>query len=207
MINGDTALSNFDPNEVDANLRSEPSSEAVGPKKNDVIRVLIEDKLCVCTVLTTTTYSGRPLYRVQYDDGMIVEDHLSVPWNYVSVAPTSALDTLTSVANAMDTNSMTASAPGLAAAATAASKPIRASVETQPSAKALGKRRMDDTVDEKEPSAKALGKRRMCDALGIGKAPEIAPDVIAAYDNIEAISGINQAMSRENKYMTCLRMF
>lgn len=202
MINGDTAIREFDPNEIEGDLRSEPPTEQLGPKKNDVIRVLIEAVFCVCTVLSTRTYRGRPLYRVQYDDGMILEDHLNVPWTYVSVAQedaassTSALDTLTSVAGTISTNTIT----------TPSEQPASNPTHTGLSSKALGKRRMNV---ESEPSS--TGKRRMDAASRATDAPALpestGPDVIAAYDYIEAIADINGAMSRESKYMTCLRMF
>ena len=226
MINGDNAINEFEPNEIHDNLRPEPSSETDGPKKNDIIRVLIQGSFCVCTVLTSSTHRGRPRYKVEYDDGMIVEDYLSVPWNYISVAPTSApsasdapsapsaLDALSLVANAIDTNSTIPPVPS-------ASEPMDAIQTQQFSSKALGKRRVNDIPESgAEPSAKALGKRRMgpgnslepLPPLHLGDAPASAPavragpDVIAAYDTIEMIAGINYAMSRESKYMTCLSM-
>ena len=89
MINGDLAIEKYDPRARLDGERSEPVSIQQGPQKGDILLVLIDQCRAACEVLDVSIKKGRPLYLVKYDDGMLVQDHLVVPWSYVSTAPTS----------------------------------------------------------------------------------------------------------------------
>lgn len=92
MPNGDVALAR--PNEFKTQ-RTEPQTLEQGPRIGSVIRVLIQGTWMSCVVRNAYPPStpGEPVrYFVEYDDGMMVEDRLCVPWDFVvpAVTPQSA---------------------------------------------------------------------------------------------------------------------
>ena len=87
MINGDLAIEHFDPHTPIDDARGEPTSVQSGPGKGDVLLVTIDGCLAACVVIDVVAdKNGRPLYTTRYDDGMLVQDYLFVPWAYLSVA-------------------------------------------------------------------------------------------------------------------------
>ena len=145
MINGDLAIENYEPSARLDGERSEPVSIQQGPQKGDILLVLIDQRRAACEVLDVSIKKGRPLYLVKYDDGMLVQDHLVVPWSYVSTAPT------TSGAIAPAATPSTDSKPSVAA-----TESVSASAPVAPStSKSLGKRRMIDVpyLAETAPAA------------------------------------------------------
>ena len=80
--NGSSAIDDFDPDEQ-FQRRPPPRNVQEGPSKNDIVRVELQGAWHVCTVLKVNDDNT---YRVRYDDGMLVEDYLSVPWNFVQVS-------------------------------------------------------------------------------------------------------------------------
>jgi hypothetical protein len=144
MINGDLAIENYEPSARLDGERSEPVSIERGPQKGDILLVLIDQCRAACEVLDVSTKKGRPLYLVKYDDGMLVQDHLVVPWSYLSTAPTKSSTDLT--------------------LSVAATEPVSASTAVAPlqSAKSLGKRRMIDVIPNDICN---VGKRRMIDVI------------------------------------------
>ena len=87
MVRGDIAIEVYDPHLPIENERDEPASMNVGPRAGDVLLVRIDGCRAACEVLEVGSKRGRPLYTVKYDDGMLVQDHLVVPWCYLSTAP------------------------------------------------------------------------------------------------------------------------
>eukprot|EP00966_Prymnesium_polylepis_P116125 2684284-Prymnesium_polylepis.1 len=89
MVNGDVVIEQYDhdPYRPLDNERNEPLSVKEGPRKGDVLLVRIDHHRAACKVLEVGTRKGRALYTVKYDDGMLVQDHLVVPWCYLSTAP------------------------------------------------------------------------------------------------------------------------
>jgi hypothetical protein len=145
MINGDLAIENYEPSASLDGERSEPVSIQQGPQKGDILLVLIDQCRAACEVLDVSTKKGRPLYLVKYDDGMLVQDHLVVPWSYVSTAHT------TSSAIAPTATPSTDSKPSVAASA---STPVAPSTS-----KSSGKRRMIDVIPYLAETAPAAPKR------------------------------------------------
>jgi hypothetical protein len=149
MINGDLAIENYEPSARLDGERSEPVSIQQGPQKGDILLVLIDQCRAACEVLDVSIKKGRPLYLVKYDDGMLVQDHLVVPWSYVSTAPT------TSGAIAPAATISTDSKPSVAA-----TESVSASAPVAPStSKSLGKRRMIDVIPYVAETAPAAPKR------------------------------------------------
>ena len=130
MVRGDIAIESYDPHLPIQNERAEPVCMNAGPRQGDVLLVRIDDCRAACKVLEVGNKRGRPLYTVEYDDGMLVQDHLVVPWCYLSTAPPALPD-----APANDD-----------AAARAVSH--SSSVAPPLSEKAKGKRRMIDVMAE-----------------------------------------------------------
>ena len=87
MVRGDSAIEVYDPHLPIENERDEPLPMDVGPREGDVLLLRIDGCRAACKVLEVGQKRGRPLYTVEYDDGMPVQDHLVVPWNYLSTAP------------------------------------------------------------------------------------------------------------------------
>lgn len=87
MVRGDIAIEVYDPHLPIESERDEPASMDVGPREGDVLLVRIDGCRAACQVLEVGIKRGRPLYTVKYDDGMLVQDHLVVPWCYLSTAP------------------------------------------------------------------------------------------------------------------------
>ena len=125
MVRGDLAIECHDPHRAIENERKEPSCMEVGPRQGDVLLVRTDGSRAACKVLEVGNKRGRPLYTVEYDDGMLVQDHLVVPWSYLSTAPPAQSDPPTD---------------GSASDADTVAPPM--------SAKAKGKRRMIDVMAE-----------------------------------------------------------
>lgn len=87
MVRGDIAIESYNPHLPIENERAEPVCINAGPRRGDVLLVRIDGCRAACKVLEVGQKRGRPLYTVEYDDGMLVQDHLVVPWNYLSTAP------------------------------------------------------------------------------------------------------------------------
>lgn len=87
MVRGDIAIESYNPHLPIENERAEPVCINTGPRQGDVLLVRIDGCRAACKVLEVGQKRGRPLYTVEYDDGMLVQDHLVVPWNYLSTAP------------------------------------------------------------------------------------------------------------------------
>jgi len=85
-VSGDQSLADFDPAE-EFEARPPPTSAREGPQVNDIIRVQVRNEWIVGTVVETKLGG---IYRVMYDDGMCVQDRLSLPWAYVAVAAPAA---------------------------------------------------------------------------------------------------------------------
>ena len=79
MVRGDIAIESYDPHLPIQNERAEPVCMNAGPRQGDVLLVRIDDCRAACKVLEVGNKRGRPLYTVEYDDGMLVQDHLVVP--------------------------------------------------------------------------------------------------------------------------------
>ena len=138
MVRGDVAIESYDPHLPMENERAEPVCINAGPRQGDVLLVRIDGCRAACKVLEVGHKRGRPLYTVKYDDGMLVQDHLVVPWNYLSTAPPALPD-----APAND-DAVTAEAERAAARAVSHSS----SVAPPMSEKAKGKRRAIDVMAE-----------------------------------------------------------
>eukprot|EP00966_Prymnesium_polylepis_P262406 6061537-Prymnesium_polylepis.1 len=113
MVSGDVAMERYDsycPLEYE---RTEPLSAKDGPLKGDVLLVRIGHCRAACEVLEVGGKKGRPLYTLKYDDDMLVQDHLVVPWCYLSTAlqPDEAASDGASNAAANVADSDTAAAP------------------------------------------------------------------------------------------------
>jgi hypothetical protein len=136
-VSGDQSLLEFDP-EQDFEGRPPPTLASDGPNVNDIIRVHVGKEWHVGTII-----DKRPngTYRVKYDDDMFVQDKLSLPWEYVAVAPAPPL----------------ASAPEKRLLVRIKLTEPLAQAPTQPSAKALGKRKMpaEDEAPAAQPPAAA----------------------------------------------------
>ena len=128
MVRGDIAIESYNPHLPIENERAEPVCINAGPRQGDVLLVRIDGCRAACKVLEVGQRRGRPLYTVEYDDGMLVQDHLVVPWNYLSTAPAPP------------------DAPAEYDAAAAASH--SSSVAPPMSEKAKGKRRAIDVIAE-----------------------------------------------------------
>lgn len=80
-----------------------------------ILTVLVHIDHCraACEVLEIGAKKGRRLYTVKYDDGMLVQDHLVVPWCYLSTAlqPDEAASVGASNAPASVADSNAAAAP------------------------------------------------------------------------------------------------
>ena len=128
MVRGDIAIESYDPHLPIENERAEPVCINAGPRQGDVLLVRIDGCRAACKVLTVGDKRGRPLYTVEYDDGMLVQDHLVVPWCYLS----------------------TAALPDAPANDDAAERAVSHSSSVAPpiSEKAKGKRRMIDVMAE-----------------------------------------------------------
>lgn len=136
MVRGDIAIEAYDPHLPIESARDEPASMDVGPREGDVLLVRIDGCRAACQVLEVGIKRSRPLYTVKYDDGMLVQDHLVVPWCYLSTAPPPA-------------PAPPAPAPAPPAPADATASDDAASQVAPPmSAKARGKRRMIDVMAE-----------------------------------------------------------
>ena len=158
MINGDLAIEKYDPRARLDGERAEPVTIQQGPQKGDILLVLIDQCRAACEVLDVGTRKGRPLYLVKYDDGMLVQDHLVVPWTYLSTAPTkSSTDLNPSVA---------------------ATEPVSASPPEAPlqSAKSLGKHRMIDVIADAAETVEVLP---LTPAASVAAAPPAAPAATA----------------------------
>lgn len=150
MVGGDLAIEQYDPFCPLEHECDEPLSTACGPRKGDILLLRIEQCRSACEVLQVrTNHKGRPLYTVKYDDGMLVEDHLSVPWSYLSTASQDLPTTDTTVSVTPDAgSSATAKTPIMTAAATAEAGSAAA---PPPSAKSKRKRRAKDPRDLYDP--------------------------------------------------------
>ena len=93
MVRGDSAIEVYDPHLPIENERDEPLPMDVGPREGDVLLLRIDSCRAACKVLEVGNKRGRPLYTVKYDDGMLVQDHLVVPWCYLSTAAPALPDT------------------------------------------------------------------------------------------------------------------
>ena len=120
-VSGDQSLADFDPME-EFEARSPPTFAGEGPEVNDIIRVQVRNEWIVGTVVDVKPGG---IYRVKYDDGMCVQDRLSLPWTYVAVASAP-------VASSMQSLKIRIRLP----------EPSPQSTITQLSTKALGKRKM-----------------------------------------------------------------
>ena len=76
MVRGDIAIESYDPHLPIENERDEPVCINAGPRQGDVLLVRIDGCRAACKVLEVGQKRGRPLYTVEYDDGMLVQDHL-----------------------------------------------------------------------------------------------------------------------------------
>ena len=77
---GKDALAKFDPHATFQTLPP-PGDTQEGPSPDDIIRVQLGNAWHVCTVIRSLPDRT---YIVKYDDGMVVQDKLEVPWNYVA---------------------------------------------------------------------------------------------------------------------------
>jgi hypothetical protein len=136
MVCGDLAIEGYDPYGPIDHERDEPLSVDVGPRQGDVLLLRIDGCRAACEVLEVGSRKGRPLYIVKYDDGMLVQDHLVVPWGYLSTAPP-----------APRTFPTDAAANGAASHSSAVAPPM--------SANARGKRRAIDVMAEAAESMQA----------------------------------------------------
>lgn len=134
MVRGDLAIENYDPHVPIENPRGEPLTMHGAPCKGDLLLVSIEGRHAVCEVLDVTPDKRkRPLFKVKYDDGMLIQDYLRVPWTYLSCAPPAA-DAVLGVA-------------ALAALGKPAADPQVAPVSERGSQKATGKRKAVDAIE------------------------------------------------------------
>ena len=181
MINGDLAIQKYDPTARLDGERSEPVSIQQGPQKGDILLVLIDQCRAACEVLNVSTTKGRPLYLVKYDDGMLVQDHLVVPWTYVS------------------TSSTTSGAIALAASDETAQPP---STDSNPGVAA--------TESTSAPSNKSLGKRRMinsstAETVKVPHAPAAAPAASAAASSVAASPAATALFDETEKMWKAMR--
>ena len=83
MLNGEAALA-AGPPDFDTH-RAEPQTLEEAPRVGSVVRILIQGAWMSCVIKSVRLHppDNAVLFVVEYDDGMLVEDRLSVPWDYV----------------------------------------------------------------------------------------------------------------------------
>lgn len=84
-IDGYSALCKFQSTKALLGWRAEPRDVAHGPQPGDRVRVLVRpDEWAHGTVDAIGMLSDRPYYKLTYDDGMVVADWLSLPWDFLA---------------------------------------------------------------------------------------------------------------------------
>ena len=91
VLKNDARLAAYKSLPVTASARAEPSTTADCPKEGSLIRVLIRDAWHSCTVKRVSSATRPFTFVVEYDDGMLVEDRLSLLWDYVCGDPSKSV--------------------------------------------------------------------------------------------------------------------